>query len=190
MYLRRCFRAKDGKRHAYWALVQSVRTARGPRQHVVAYLGEMDQQGRLALRQAAEPPAPDGQARLFESPELPAPKQWAEVDVESVRVVNCRSFGGAWLGLEILRKLGLVALLEKVMPPGREDVPWPMMALVLVLCRLCDPSSELHVAEHSFEHSAISDLLGIPPEKVNDDRLYRALDELLPHKAELEKHLK
>lgn len=190
MYLRRCFRVKDGKRHAYWALVQSVRTARGPRQQLIAYLGEMDQQGRLALLQAAEPLEQDRQARLFDSPESSSPKQWVEVDVESVRVVNCRSFGGAWLGLEILRKLGLVALLEKVMPPGREDVPWPMMALVLVLCRLCDPSSELHVAEHSFEHSAISDLLGIPSEKVNDDRLYRALDELLPHKAEMEKHLK
>lgn len=33
------------------------------------------------------------------------------------------------------------------------------------------------------------DLLGIPAEKVNDDRLYRTLDRLLPHKVELEKRL-
>ena len=31
MYVRRCYRVKDGKRHAYWALVESYRTARGPR---------------------------------------------------------------------------------------------------------------------------------------------------------------
>ncbi|RPH53563.1 IS1634 family transposase, partial [bacterium] len=33
------------------------------------------------------------------------------------------------------------------------------------------------------------DLLGVPEEKVNEDRLYRALDVLLPHQEALEKHL-
>jgi len=59
-----------------------------------------------------------------------------------------------------------------------------------VLCRLCDPSSELRIAEHSYEHGALEALLGIPAEKVNDDRLYRTLDALLPHKAAFEKYLK
>lgn len=187
MYLRRCYRARDGKRHAYWALVQSVRTAWGPRQQVVVYLGDMDEQGRLAMHLAAEPPNDATQGELF--PE-PPPGRFVQVDVDHIRVLDCRSFGGAWLGLQILRKLGLVDLLKKLMPPGREQVPWPMMALVLVLCRLCNPSSELHIAEHSFQAGAISDLLGIPAQKVNDDRLYRALDALLPHKHALEKHLK
>ena len=40
--MRRCYRVKNGKRHAYWALVESVRTGRGPRQQVVAYLGQID----------------------------------------------------------------------------------------------------------------------------------------------------
>ena len=69
---------------------------------------------------------------------------------------------------------------------GREEIPWSLMALVLVLCRLCDPSSELHIAEHFYSHSALSDLLGIPPEKINEQRLYRAMDALLPHKEALE----
>ena len=64
------------------------------------------------------------------------------------------------------------------------------MALTLVLMRLCEPSSELHIAEHLYERIVLGDLLGIPAGKVNDDRLYRALDKLLPHKGELEKHLK
>ena len=42
MYVRPCYRRKNGKRHAYWALVESYRTERGPRQRVVAYLGDMD----------------------------------------------------------------------------------------------------------------------------------------------------
>ena len=55
-----------------------------------------------------------------------------------------------------------------------------------MLCRLCDPSSELHIAEHFYAQSALADLLGIPPEKINEQRLYRALDALLPHKEALE----
>jgi len=55
VYLRRCYRRKDGKRHAYWALVESFRSARGPRQRVVAYLGELDEQGRLGVQRAAQP---------------------------------------------------------------------------------------------------------------------------------------
>jgi transposase len=185
MYLRRCYRAKDGKRHAYWALVNSVRTARGPRQQVVAYLGDMDERGRLGIRQAARGRV-DPQRKLFEET---APR-FVEVDLEAVRVKNCRAFGGPWLGLQMLRKLGLIELLPRLIPAGREEIPWPMMVWVLVLSRLCSPSSELHIAEHFFERSAMADLLGIPAEKVNEDRLYRTLDALLPHKAELEKHLK
>ncbi len=38
--------------------------------------------------------------------------------------------------------------------------------------------------------TALADLLGAPEERVNDDRLYRALDQLLAHKQALEAHLK
>ena len=41
MFLRRYRRNKDGKQHTYFALVESVRTEAGPRQHIVAYLGEL-----------------------------------------------------------------------------------------------------------------------------------------------------
>jgi transposase len=184
MYLRRCYRNKDGKRHAYWALVESYRTVRGPRQRVVAWLGELDGQGRLAIRQRD---AEDGYQRaLFEDEE----PEWIEVDPKRITVERTRKFGGAWLGLELLRRLGLEEFVKKTIPDGREEVPWAAMAMVLVLGRLCDPSSELHLAEKVYESSAMSELLGIPAEKVNDDRLYRALDRLLPHKESLEKHLK
>jgi hypothetical protein len=46
MFIRPCFRRKNGKRHAYWALMESYRTARGPRQRVVAYLGQLDEPSR------------------------------------------------------------------------------------------------------------------------------------------------
>lgn len=64
------------------------------------------------------------------------------------------------------------------------------MSLILVIARLCDCSSELHIAEHFYKDTVLCDLLGVVPDKINDDRLYRALDQLLPHKEALETHLK
>ena len=187
MYLRRCHRAKDGKRHAYWALGKSVRTAQGPRQEVVAYLGDLDEAGRLGVQQAAHGDDPSAPRReLFDTPQ----PRYVEVDVSGIAVEGMRKFGGPWLALQLIGKLGLKRELDRLMPAGREEVPWSIMALVLVICRLCDPSSELRIAEHLYERSALPDLLGVGAAKINDDRLYRALDELLPHKAALETHLK
>ena len=183
MYLRRCYRNKDGKRHAYWALVESYRTARGPRQRVVAWLGELDKQGRIAVRQQGERTGYQGD--LFNDNE----PEWIEVDLKQISIERTRRFGGPWLGLELLKKLGLDAYISEAIPGGREDIPWAVMSLVLVLGRLCNPSSELYLAEHGYESSAMSELLGVPADKVNDDRLYRALDRLFPHKEGLEKHL-
>jgi transposase len=164
-----------------------VRTAKGPRQEVVAYLGDLDEAGRLGVRQAAngdDPSAP--QTELFDAPQ----PRYVEVDLSGVVVEGMRKFGGPWLALQLIGKLGLKSELDRLMPSGREDVPWSIMSLVLVICRLCDPSSELRIAEHLYERSALPDLLGVGAQKINDDRLYRALDELLPHKAALERHLK
>ena len=79
MYLRRCYREKDGKRHAYWALVESYRTVRGPRQRVVAWLGAMDKQGRMGVKRCAACAGAE-QAELFAVPEEP---EWVEVDLQA-----------------------------------------------------------------------------------------------------------
>ena len=54
MFIRPCYRKKNGKRHAYWALVESYRTERGPRQRVVAYLGQLEDAKRRGVKRAAE----------------------------------------------------------------------------------------------------------------------------------------
>ena len=191
MFLRRCFKTHKGRRHSYWSLVESVRTARGPRQRVVAYLGDLDEAGRLGVRDAALSVSGQG---VDDSPLLfcdgtPAPR-CVEVDTARVRVEKVRSFGGAWLALQLIEKLGLRGFLNEKMPRGREEIGWDVMSLVLVILRLLEPSSELRIAEHLFERSALDALLCLDPAKINDDRLYRALDKLLPHKDELQKHLK
>ena len=42
MFLRSHRRNKDGKEHSYWSLVETVRTADGPRQQTLCYLGELN----------------------------------------------------------------------------------------------------------------------------------------------------
>ena len=177
---------KNGKRHAYWALVESVRTKRGPRQRTVAYIGAADDALCEGVEDAAKGRSRSRQKKLFSD----AKPSWVEVDASRVRVERCREFGGPWPGLELIGTIGLDAFFEKTIASGREEIPCSLMAMVLVLCRLCDPSSELHIAEDFFRHSAPPDLLGIPSDKINEDRLYRALDRLLPHKTQLEAFLK
>jgi len=199
MFLRQCFRHKDGKRHAYWALVESYRTDAGPRQRVVAWLGKLDEAGRLGVEQAARNTNPShsqdsaptcDQQQLSLLPDESVPPQWVEVNASGVRVENCRQFGGPWLALEVIRRLQLDEFLKRAIPSGREHVSWCRSALILVVARLCRPSSELYVAEQWYPKSALPQLLGVPAERVDDNRLYRTLDQLLPHKAQLEAHLK
>jgi len=53
MFIRPIHIKKNGKRHAYWALVESHRGQRGPRQRTIAYLGQLNESGRLGVKQAA-----------------------------------------------------------------------------------------------------------------------------------------
>ena len=185
MYIRKINIKKDGKSHAYWALVESRRTPRGPRQHVIAYLGAMDTSGRLGIKMAAEGRS-DFQEDLFENQE----PEWIEVNLKAVRTERVFGFGDIWLALELIKRLGLDEFFHRFIPKGRGVIPWADMAIVLIIARFCDPKSELYIAEHFYSHSSLPFLVGIPTDKIYVNRLYRALDKLLPHKEELEIHLK
>jgi hypothetical protein len=188
MYLRHTTVTKNGKSHTYWRLVRSIRTGKRVRQQTVAQLGELDAAGRVRARALAEAiVGVERQPGLFEAPD---PTEAVTVELRRFRLERGRRFGDVWLGLRLWQALGLDALLEKLLPPGREEVPWAKMTAVLVLARFCEPSSELHIAEDWFRRTALGDLLGITDDKVNDDRLYRALDQVLPQKVLLEFHLK
>jgi transposase len=197
MFVRPCYRHKDGKRHAYWALVESYRTERGPRQRVVAYLGQLDEEGRLGLQEAATPHAhsDERQQRLSFAEETShddsadAKPRWVTINASAVRVENCVQFGGPWLALQLIKKIGLVDFLRHL-PASQTDVRWPSIALILIVCRLCEPSSELKIAEHFYRATALEQLVGVPAAKIYHTRLYRALDHLLAHKESLELFLK
>ncbi len=187
MYLRHTTRRKEGKVHRYWRLVRSVRVGRKVVQQTVAHLGELDADGRARARALARAITGDR-----EQPDLFNPAEADEaipVRLKRIRLERGRTFGDVWLGWTLWRALRLDEVLERLLPEGREAVPWATMAAVLVLARLCEPSSELHIAEDWYRRSALEDLLALPAPLVNDDRLYRALDRLLPHKPALEQHL-
>jgi DDE family transposase len=188
MYLRHTTRVKDGKAHTYWRLVRSVRVGRKVVQQTVAHLGELDAEGRAQARALARTiTGGREQADLFAP--IPAEAPPIPVRLDRVRLERSRLFGDVWLGWTLWRALHLDTLLERLLPIGREEVPWATMALVLVLARLCEPSSELHIAEDWYRRTALDDVLALPAPLVNDDRCYRALDRLLPHKTALEQHL-
>jgi transposase len=187
MYLRHTTRRKDGKVHKYWRLVRSVRVGRKVVQQTVAHLGELDAEGRARARALARAITGDR-----EQPDLftdePADDA-IPVRLKRIRLERGRTFGDVWLGWTLWRALRLDEVLARLVPEGREAVPWATMAAVLVLARLSEPSSELHIAETWYRGTALEDLFGLPASLVNDDRLYRALDRLLPHKNALQQHL-
>jgi transposase len=190
MYLRHTTRKKNGKTHVYWQLVRSVRHGRKVVQQTVAHLGELDAQGRAraqALARSVTGETGEGtQRRLFEADEA---IDAVPVALAQVRLERSRAFGAVWLGWVLWRALKLDELCGQLLPAGRESVAWADMVATLVIGRLCEPSSELHVAEQWYRTTALEDLLQIPAASVYDERLYRTLDRLLPHKQAIEQHL-
>jgi len=196
MFLRRYTRTKDGKTHTYYALVESVRTEAGPRQHVVAYLGELnhDQERRWQRtvvfhnRQGEE-----RQLRLFPDAEpvpLPNDPEVVKVRLDSVGWTNPRRFGDVWLGLWLWKFLHLDEIVDRHVPQGKETVRPADIVAIEVINRLCGPCSEFALAEHWYRSTALEDLLGVPDRAVTKDRLYRTLDRLLKAQEAIEGDLK
>jgi len=207
MFLRRFQKRKNGKSHVYWALVETYRTVKGPRQRIVSYLGELqesEQSGwaqlsvKLNSHVAGDGPQKSScvQRSLFD----PLPRddevdarlgsQPVLVDLKGIRLERTRDFGDVWLAWELWRLLGLDVVLAQEMRGGRAEVPWDVVAAILTIARFCEPSSELHIETTWYRRTALEDLLNVPPEKVHTDRLHDGLEELLPHKETIEKHLR
>ena len=190
MYLRHTRRRKDGKTHIYWQLVRSVRRGRRVVQQTVAQLGELDSEGRARAEALARSitghAAESWQGQLFDHGE---PNGALAVKLDRVRLERSRSFGAVWLGWILWRALKFDEVLGECLLSSRETVSWAEVIAILVIGRLCEPSSELHVAERWYRSTALEDLLGVAVEDIYDERLYRALDRLLPHKEIIEKHL-
>src|SRR6266851_2063318 len=195
MFLRPNHRSKDGKGHTYWSLVETVRTADGPRQKTLCYLGELNGSAQARWLRTVEVFNEQGEAqqlKLFPSHvEAPADDpQVARVLLNKVRLERTRQFGACYLGFELWKRLELDRFFEAAVDNDFADVPWSRVAALLAINRLCAPGSELAIEQRWYPSTALDDLLGIEEGKINDTRLYRCLDRILPHKTKLERHLK
>ena len=194
MFLRKLRVHKDGKEHGYWSLVETIRTVDGPRQRTLCYLGELNGSAHARWQKTVEVFNEQGettQLKLFPSEaETSDDPNVARVLVKKVRVERTRRFGDCYLGLELWKQLELAEFFAQHLDVDGADVPWSRVATVLAINRLCAPGSELAVEQHWYPSTALDDLLHIEAGKINDTRLYRCLDRLLPLKTKIEQHLK
>lgn len=196
MFLRRYQRTKQGKTHTYYALVESVRTDAGPRQRVVAHLGELnhDQERRWQRTVVFHNRQGDAQQlRLFPDDDqvpLPDDPDVVRVRLDGVTWTKARRFGDVWLARWLWQFLGLDDIISRHVPQGKETVRPADIVAIEVINRLCQPQSEFALAEHWYQSTALEDLLGVPDSAVTKDRLYRTLDQLLKAQAKIEKDLK
>jgi transposase len=195
MFLRRYTRTKDGKQHTYYALVESVRTDAGPRQQVVAYLGELNHDQERRWQRTVVFHNRQGHAqqlRLFPDDDtvaLPDDPDVVRIHLGSVGWTNGRRFGDVWLARWLWHRLHLDAIVARHLPQGRHTVAPADIVAIEVINRLCAPCSEFALAEHWYASTALPDLVGVPDDAVTKDRLYRTLDALLQAKELIENDL-
>lgn len=208
MFLRKHLKVKDGKNHLYWSLTETVRTAEGPRQRLLCYLGELNSSRLKSWRKVTRlfnDEGEEAQLELFPSdtiPEdIPGDKNIVRVDLSSIRLERAREFGAIYTAWEIWKRLKLDRFWEETLNRFADNntsscnrrtatVSWPAITAILAINRLCDPGSELSIEEKWYQSTALADLLDIPEDKINTDRLYRCLDLIISHKNDLEIHLK
>lgn len=191
MFLRRIRPQGKGSRQTYWELVESYRTSQGSRQRRVCYLGKLSAKevsGWEKLTRRLEGKA-DPAPGLFD-PLASDDADIQTVDLNGIRLERLKTFGQEYLAWTLWRLLGLDGLLKQRMALGQEQVPWSSVAAILCVARFCRPSSELSIAQKFYPHSGLAEILSVAAEAVNEDRLYRGLDELLPHKRVIEEHLR
>jgi transposase len=196
MYLKPHVRYKDGKRHIYFSLNESLRVSRKRVvQRTVLHLGELNTTQVERWQRTIETVQEDGrrqQMRLFTDREGQVPvdaQDVAEVILSSLVVRRPRRFGDCWMGCKLWEELGLRAFWEEVLGKERGQVSWAKVVELLAVNRLCAPRSELFIHEKWFGQTAMDLLLDCDAAVAEKDRLYRALDRMVEHKAGLEQHL-
>lgn len=199
-FLKKTKLRKNGETYEYWRIVESVRTESGPRHRTIAWLGKepgIDKEEKVGWEEITRELSGKErsgfiQGDLFSdrSSDSLCKPDWATIDLSQVRVERLRRFGDVYLALILWRRMGLDRFFKKRMNNGKEEIPWRLMACLLCVARFCEPSSELSIAESWYQKTALDDLLGIDVDKVNPDRLYRTLDQLLEHREELFGHFK
>jgi transposase len=203
MYIRKSTRSYKGRTYTNYVLVESAQTPKGPRQKAVCSLGDLSPRPReewLKLTRKIED-ALLGQERLVDQGDAEVaaivrqvrerrenaplqPSGSAElitVDPSRVTTEQHREAGPIHVGYQFWQRLSLDRILHDCGLP--ETVR--QLACAMVLNRLIAPASE-HAMPDWMRRTALVDILDVDFEGIDDDRLYRVLDRLYPHRATIE----
>jgi len=192
MFLRHKTRRKDGKEHRTWSIVENRRVAGGRTvQRHVLYPGEINDTQRAAWCRTIEAFEEGGdqprQVALFPE-DRTAPVldcDVVHVRLSGVRLRRPRQCGACWLACGLWDQLQLDEFWTPRLPDSRKGTHWRNVLKTLVAYRLIDPGSEWRLHRQWFERSAMADLPGEGFDLAAKDTLYRCLDKLLAHKADL-----
>src|ERR1017187_6422129 len=98
------------------------------------------------------------------------------------------AFGDVYTALVLWKRLGLGELLSERLDGSAAKVPGPGVPARIAVNRLVEPMPEWPMVRW-WQRTALPQLLGIPVAAINDDRLYRCLDLVLPHKQAIEERI-
>ena len=199
MFLKPNTRLKDGKEHIYYTLNESMRISKDRTvQRTILHLGELTTSQHHRWRHTIDVINERNDTQQMELlTEDEHQRRGAPVDpdvmairLSTLQVKNARELGSCWVGVKLWHMLELDRFWSERLEGLRGEVPWAKVAELLAVNRLCDPGSELNVHEKWYPKTGMGLLLDCNSTVAEKDRLYRCLDRLVEHKADLESHLK
>jgi transposase len=210
MYIRKSIRSYNRKSYVNYVLVESVHTAKGPRQKTICSLGDLGARPReewLKLAGKIED-ALVGQGDLLDtddatvaaivrrvktrrsqpdalqqrqSSQRTKPGSLIKVDPARVSTERHREAGPVHVGHQFWQRLELDRILREIGVSARVQ----RLVCAMVLNRLIAPCSE-HAMPAWLRRTALGDILGIDFDALAEDPLYQVLDALHPHRAAIE----
>jgi len=215
MYIRRTTikSRRGGEPYYTYRLVESVRTDQGVRQRTLLNLGRFFDAPReqwaalaqrieqlisgqrdlvaVALDAETEATAQRYAAQVirararFEEGAAPGEADYQALDVNSLELVRPRAVAVEHVALEALRQVGLDKQLAQLGFTG----PQQAAAIGTLVGRMTAPGSELATDYWLKHHSALGELIDYDFARMPLMQLYRVSDQLLKHKAALERYV-
>ena len=208
MYIRKTKRVYKGKSYTNHLLVESLLTAKGPRQRTICSLGSLQpapHEQWLALAHKMES-ALQGQLSLS-GPQAPTELVLARarkgrrqrqklatvyrstgslvlIDTDRIDTEEHREAGTVHVGHQIWRQLDMDTILSRAGLSKRACT----LSEAMTLNRLIFPLSE-HAMADWIRRTAMADILGEDFSELNEDALYRNLDKLHPNREQIEREL-
>ncbi len=216
MFIKKTFKIdrKSGKKYFAYHLVESVRTAKGPRQRLLLYMGseiKLPESEHKILAECIEAiitgeqslfPYPENIERLAQSyasqiiqrlsdhtneheKDKAREPEFVSINVNSIEKFHPKSVGAEHLMLQMAHQLEIPKQLQKLgLSPTDVSV-----ALGSIIARAVFPDSERATYTWLCNDSGLGELLDFDFKKSSLDKLYQVSDKLLIHKNALEKHL-